>query len=355
MNGFSFVVYPREGEPTLIVPDVELEEAQQESWVENIRQFAWAHLDVPDPYQQIAKIMASLSLEDQTVGWEASFESVAPPLNAGEPAVPTERTRMLLKEALPNTRIIDATSSIHSCRACKTPAEIERLRLVNEIAAFGLAQFAESVDVGRTGHELAAEVEFAIVSQGVGYHGDRRVRAFAQVSTGTDETARAWRPMVTNTQRRLEQGDLAVLELGVVVDGYWADNTRVRVAGEPTNQQRDLHAAVLEAQQVAINVCHVGETCHEVDKAARTVLERRGLGEFFCTITGHGIGWRYHEPVPLLMPHNDAPLQTGMVHSVEPGIYSEEIGGIRIEDIVAETEDGPVRLSNFDQGLGEKK
>jgi len=136
-----------------------------------------------------------------------------------------------------------------------------------------------------------------------------------------------------------------MVELATVVDGYWSDLTYVSVAGEPNDRQREVHNRVLEAQQAAAERMRPGVPFSEPDSAARRVLEKAGLGEYFVHITGHGVGLRYHEFIPFLMPGATGILETGMVSSVEPGVYIQDFGGIRIEDNVAVGADGPIFLS----------
>ena len=121
----------------------------------------------------------------------------------------------------------------------------------NEVACIGLQAFFNSVSTGVSVVETLANVEHAIIVRGTGIKGARRVRGFAQVATGAADSSIGYRLMEITTKRPLEEGDLAPLELGSVVDGYWADRTCVRVAGEPTSTQKELHIVVMEAQETA--------------------------------------------------------------------------------------------------------
>ena len=162
---------------------------------------------------------------------EATCGAVAPPLNVAEPAVPTQASREMLQEVFPKAVLFDATESLNRLRVTKTGAEIEKLRIVNEIAGYGLAAFVEGVAVGVSEIELAAAANSAVMVKGSGYKGVRSVRGFAQVSSAGG-TERAWRPTVLTTNRQLQNGDIVLLEFGVVADGLWADLTRVTVVGE---------------------------------------------------------------------------------------------------------------------------
>ena len=136
-----------------------------------------------------------------------------------------------------------------------------------------------------------------------------------------------------------------MVEMAVVVDGYWSDLTYMAVAGEPSDRQREVHNQVLEAQQAAARAVKAGVPASAPDQAARKILEDAGLGPYFVHNTGHGVGFRYHEFIPFLTPGVESPLEAGMVTSVEPGVYIPGFGGIRIEDNVVVGEDGPIFLS----------
>jgi Xaa-Pro aminopeptidase len=151
--------------------------------------------------------------------------------------------------------------------------------------------------------------------------------------------------LVPSSARKVEAGDLVMVELATVVDGYWSDLTYMAVAGQPTARQKEVHNAVLEAQQAAAGQMRPGARFSDPDGAARRVLHKAGLDSYFVHITGHGVGLRYHEFIPILLPGADGVLQEGMVASVEPGVYIEGFGGIRIEDNVAVGADGPQFLS----------
>jgi len=133
-----------------------------------------------------------------------------------------------------------------------------------------------------------------------------------------------------------------MIELATVVDGYWSDLTYMGVVGKPTKRQREVYNHLLEAQLAAAQAMRSGASFDDPDKAARKVLEKAGLGEYFVHITGHGVGYRYHEFIPFLMPGASGVLEKGMVSSIEPGVYIPDFGGLRIEDNVAVGDDGPI-------------
>jgi Xaa-Pro dipeptidase len=171
------------------------------------------------------------------------------------------------------------------------------------------------------------------------------------VAVGAEESAVGYRPNEVSTRRRLESGDVALLELGVVADGYWADRTRVRVAGVPTDEQGKVFETVRRAQAAAAAAIRPGISGAEVDEAARSIIRDAGYGGFFPHITGHGLGFAYHEARPKLAPGETALLEEGMITSVEPGVYFEPCGGFRIEDDVLVTANGSETFGPFRNSL----
>lgn len=353
LTGTSWVVFAADGKARIILPACEAREAEAFG-VKDYWAYEWAHLAAEAPEVQIEEalkiICKSMAVDQGRIGVEQSYEAVAPALNVAEPAVPNANTFRLVGSALPKATLTDCTDLVNTLRVRKTPAEVEKLRRANEIASFGLAAFRDNVGPGITEIELASLVNSAVMVHGSAYKGVRSARGFAQVSSGL-ETARGWRPCEITTNRKVAAGDIVLLELGVVADGFWADNTRVVVVGEPTSKQKEVHAVVLEAQQAAIEKMKPGVKMKDVDRAARRIIEQAGYGDHFIHITGHGIGWRYHEFPPLLHPDNEEVLEEGMVSSVEPGVYMFDFGGMRIEDIVAVTADGADVLSTYERGL----
>jgi len=154
--------------------------------------------------------------------------------------------------------------------------------------------------------------------------------------------------------RRLQAGDLVVLDFGGVLDGYCCDLTRTVSIGAPSLQARQIYDAVAEAQLAAIAAVGPGIESSAVDAAARSVLEAHGLGEAFGHGTGHGLGLDVHEEPRIGRPRADAQavaLEPGMVITIEPGAYLPGWGGVRIEDDVLVTATGSEVLTSAPRGL----
>lgn len=352
MNGFAFLIFPASRDPILIVPVPE-EELARESWVNDIRTFNWGLVDSGDPYAVLPSLIkraaSDLGLVGTRVGYEGSFEFIAAPYVSPEPGVISQVTLSMVGQAF-GENLVDATGLIHKLRLYKTPAEIEHLRRANRIACLGLKAFFESVTPGKSEIAIASAVESAIMEGGTGWERVRVARAWASVMSGP-RSAAAYKPHLLSTQRRLEPGEFALLELVTVADGWWSDLTRTRVAGSASLENLERWQVVIDAQRAAFNAIHPGVPAKNVDRAAREVIEQRGLGQYFIHHTGHGLGLRYHEPEPFLHPSVEAPLEAGMVSSVEPGIYIQDWGGMRCEDDVLVTQEGVEILSEFSREI----
>jgi Xaa-Pro aminopeptidase len=251
----------------------------------------------------------------------------------------------LVSQNLPGCTFVDCVPLIETARSIKDPRDIEKIKKANHIAQIGLKELENYIRPGMTEVEAAALVESAIRTRGTGFEGARLVRSFAEVTSGP-EGSRRQSMLIPAGQRRFKNGDLVIIEMAVVADGYWSDLTRVYCAGDPNSEQKRVHNIILEAQRAAENSLIAGNKFSDPDTAARKVITEAGLGEYFIHGTGHGVGWRYHESIPQLGPGLDGVLEKDMVTSIEPGVYIPGFGGIRIEDNVAVGENGPEWLSN---------
>lgn len=345
-HGVSVAVLLQEDKPILFIPEVEAEYGRPD-WADVVP-FGWALVKDPDQYESYRKLLGEVKtksgLSGAKIGVEKSFEVVGSTYRAAEPIVPAAPWASMLEEIFADAELVDATDLLQTTRAIKTDYEIEKLRTANEIAEMGMREFLAKLEPGMTEVEVGALVEYKIRADGPGYKGTQLVRASAEVGAGVVNSTKCVL-LVPSTTYIIKEGDLVMVELGVGVDGYWADLTYMAVAGEPTDKQREIHNKVLEAQQAAAQQVRAGATWSDPDRTAREIFKKAGLDKYFVHITGHGIGLRYHEAIPFLMPGATSVLEEGMVTSVEPGVYIPDFGGIRIEDIVAVGKDGPVFLS----------
>lgn len=353
MIGATTLVFSLQGNSVCIIPECYQTEASTSLWGAETVYYQCGVLEAPIPATTVRNILAGIAAGKswKRIGFEASFEVMAPSWNSAEFLAPIAQSRELLGTVFEGCSLIDVSPLLQAQRLRKTAYETSKLRVASEISCFGLKTFEEMVEVGISGVELAAATERGVMALGTGQHGAVRVRGFAQVAVGPEETAVGYRPNEISTLRRMQSGDVALLELGVVVDGYWADRTRARVAGQPTDEQLRIFETVKRAQEAAIARIKPDVTGAEVDDAARSVIREAGYGEFFPHLTGHGLGFRYHEASPLLAPDSVVTLAEGNFTSVEPGIYRCPCGGFRIEDDVLVTRNGAEVLGPFSKNL----
>ncbi len=353
MIGSAVLVFPREGAAVIMLPEYFGAEADACLWEAKPVPYKFGVLDCGDPAVAVHNALKQTAAGRnwKQIGYEANFSALAPSWQSGEILVPVESTRDYYASAFPGAKLVDVSALIQTERQTKTAYEAAKMRITGEISCIGLEAFQNAVAPGLSGVELVALVEHAIMSKGTGYKGAQRVRAYAQVATSAAETAIAYRMHEISTTRPLQDGDVAMLELGVVADGYWADRTRARVAGKATDEQVKAFEVLTRAQEASTAAMRPGATGAEVDEAGRAIIRDAGYGDLFPHITGHGLGFGYHESGPMLAPGSTNVLEPGMLTSVEPGIYSSKFGGFRIEDDVLVTASGRDVLGPFRKSL----
>jgi Xaa-Pro aminopeptidase len=145
--------------------------------------------------------------------------------------------------------------------------------------------------------------------------------------------------------RVVADGDVVVIDVGARVDGYCSDMTRSFFVGEVDARLVEMYDAVIESQRTGVEAVRAGATAHEVDRACREVFVARGVSEFYVHGTGHGVGLEIHEH-PILSPGVDVELLVDEVVTVEPGLYREGLGGVRIEDLVVVSREGATSLTH---------
>ncbi|MBX9602799.1 MAG: Xaa-Pro peptidase family protein [Bryobacteraceae bacterium] len=223
-----------------------------------------------------------------------------------------------------------AAGWIERQRMVKSDGEIERIRKSVRTNSAAYERVLKKVRPGIRESELAAELDFQM--RRLGADGC----AFETIVACGERTAL---PHARPTAAKLENDQLLLIDMGASQDGYASDMTRVSHFGRPKQKIREMYRAVLEAQLAAISRVRAGRYASEVDAAARKVLKSYQLDREFIHSTGHGLGLEIHEP-PRLGKKEKARLEAGMVITIEPGVYVEGRGGIRIEDTVLVTETG---------------
>ena len=247
-----------------------------------------------------------------------------------------------LMPLLPNTQYRRSVDVIGSLRMRKDSAEIEALRAagsaVDKIA--GDLQAGRIALVGRTEAQVSADLSARIIAQG------HDVVNFAIVAAGENAASPHHHP----GSRVIQPNEIVLCDFGGTMNGYCSDITRCVYTGEPPSEVAEAYAVLFEAEAAAVRAATVGTPCEEVDAVARRVITAAGFGEYFIHRTGHGIGLDAHED-PYIVSGNSLALEAGHAFSIEPGIYMPGKWGMRLEDIVVATVDGPDSMNHADHHL----
>jgi Xaa-Pro aminopeptidase len=215
-------------------------------------------------------------------------------------------------------------------RMVKDQWEVARIRAAGKVTAEVFREVLPQVQPGVRESDLAAEIEYRMKRRGA------QGAAFDTIVASGPRGA--W-PHARASSRRLRRGELVILDLGAILAGYAADMTRTVYLGAPTRRARQLHDFVAEAQRETVERLRAGMSGDEVDSVARQCLATRKLDRYFTHSTGHGVGLDVHER-PRLGRGEQTRVPVGSVVTVEPGVYLEGYGGVRIEDTVLVSENG---------------
>jgi Xaa-Pro aminopeptidase len=224
-----------------------------------------------------------------------------------------------------NLKWVSAPGLVECLRMRKDAGELEQMRQAAALAGDMMRFAIGLLKPGVRENEVAAEIEYQMRKQGASGPSFETIVAFGE---------RSALPHARPSDKRLSKNELVVLDLGVILGHYCSDTTRTVFMGKAPKRIRGWYGAVQEAQAAAIAAAKDGVTCGEVDAAARQVLGRHRLAPFFVHSTGHGLGLEVHED-PRVARGQKKRLEPGNVITIEPGVYVEGIGGIRIEDDVA--------------------
>ena len=236
-----------------------------------------------------------------------------------------------LNSHLPLKATLEPVSGwIEELRMVKSEAEIDLIRHSVETNSRAFEQTVGRVRAGMKEQDLAAELEYRMRRLGA------EKPSFETIVAGGVRSAL---PHAQPTVAKLEKGGLVVVDMGAVQNGYCSDMTRMLFLGTPNEKVKRTYKAVLEAQLAAIHAVRPGISTVHVDRQARKVLKAAGLERAFVHSTGHGLGLEIHEP-PRIGRRDKARLEAGMAITIEPGVYLEDFGGIRIEDTVIVTDSG---------------
>lgn len=233
--------------------------------------------------------------------------------------------------------------SLRTLRLIKDERELESLWQASKIADGAFERLLKEIKAGMTEKELAARLEYymrSLGSEGVSFD--------TIVASGH----RSALPHGAPTDKVVEVGDFVTFDFGAMYNGYHSDTTRTIVMGMANSWHREIYTVVQEAQYRGMKAAKPGITGKELDAEIRDYIESRGYGRYFTHGLGHGVGLEIHE-LPNINSKGDIPLQEGMVFSIEPGIYIQGRGGVRIEDTVVLTKEGAHSLTTLKKTLME--
>ncbi|MDQ2690792.1 MAG: aminopeptidase P family protein, partial [Chloroflexota bacterium] len=296
------LMFARDQVPAIVLPELELQKVASLPY--RLRVFAYP---------------------ENPAEWEPAFRRAAQALNLGGKRVGVEPRQLRLlefrhvKAGAPEAEFPDAGEALSALRLRKDQAEIENMRRAVKIAQDALEATIPLIKMGMTEKELSAELVVQLLRQG-----SEPEMPFSPIVSGGPNSAN---PHASPTDRKLQVGDLLVIDWGATYDGYISDLTRTFAVGQVDEEYQKIHRIVQEANAAGRAAAKPGVPCARVDQAARDVIEKSGYGEYFTHRTGHGIGMEGHEE-PYMRGDNMQLLEPGMAFTVEPGIYLPGRNGV---------------------------
>lgn len=315
-------LFPAQGQQALVLPEMELERARAHAPGE-LHIYPWGDAEGPNDALRRAAV-------DTGLGGRIGVEHYA--MRVFE--------LRALEAAVPGAQFVDATPLLSRMRMVKDAGELAAIREAVRLIEQALRETIGQIRAGMTELEVAEIWLAAIRATGC--------PPSFEIAVGSGPNGAS--PHHTNGQRRLQAGDLVVMDGGVVYNGYASDITRTIAIGEPAPEVRRIYELVKEANAAGRAACAPGVTGEAVDRAARSIIEAGGYGPQFIHRTGHGFGLEIHEP-PFIVGGNQAPLIPGNTFTIEPGIYVPGLCGVRIEDDMVITGGGAECLTSFERDL----
>ena len=329
------------GEGAIFVPEFEVERTRAEAAFERVESYP-EYPGLEHPMKLLAGVLADLGIGGRVAADQDGYPGILG--YAGPP----------LSEVTGAT-VVTVEAAIERMIARKSPAEVELIRESGRWCAYAhrlLQQYSlPGASEAEVGLRVAQEATRAmLVELGDSFGGQLGsadgVKAGYRGQIGRRS---AWAHAIAH-DIVFEQGDVLVSETGAPVWGYNAELERAMVIGPPSAEMRRLFDHTVSARQVAFDALRAGVTCGDVDRAVMTYFEENDLQRYWRQHTGHGIGLRNHE-APFLDVGDDTVVETGMVFTIEPGLYDSAIGGFRHSDTVVVTDDGIEKLTDYPSDL----
>ncbi|WP_216831614.1 M24 family metallopeptidase [Alkalihalobacterium elongatum] len=318
----GLVIFP-EKEPFLICPNMEKASAKASGWEGEIV----GYNDSDDVWGLFQKAIKERVTEVETIAIEKEVLSFS-------------RSEQLLS-LFPTAKFVSADDKLRTLRMIKDEKEISILREAAKLADFGVEVGINEIGKGKNEMEIIATIEYELKKKGI-----REMSFSTMVLSG----AKSAEPHGHPGLKEIVPGDFVLFDLGVVFEGYCSDITRTVAYQSVNEKQRYIYDTVLQAQTLSLSISKPGTRIGDIDKIARDYIVNAGYGEYFTHRIGHGLGIEVHE-FPSMSENNNDKLVSGMVYTIEPGIYVPQIGGVRIEDDVFVTANHSECLTAFPKDL----
>ena len=319
----TMIVVPAEGEIFAYCPAFESAKIKK---VTGINKFI-TYVDEDGPYKTVTNWVVRDSISKNAV---VAFEY---------------RTARLLeydviKQALPNCQLTDARALMAELRMCKDEKEQQYLQKAADVSDAMLKRMRELLKI-RVKESQLKKAALDVIAESA-----PAALSFLSVASGP----KASDPHATAEDRVINEGDMVIIDLGAVYNGYSSDITRTFPVGNVSDELKKIYEIVKKANKAGRDAAKPGMTCQEIDRITRKVIEDSGYGLYFTHRTGHGLGLEVHEE-PYIVEGNEVVLREGMIFTIEPGIYIPGVGGVRIEDDVVITKEGCYSLTNYQREL----
>ncbi|GAY74969.1 proline dipeptidase [Sporolactobacillus inulinus] len=312
-----------EDEPFLICPELEVGQAQASDFGHEVI----GYRDDQDPWIFVKKALDQRHTDSTKVFIEPT-------------TLPYQKA-LALKSIDEKVTFGSIEDYLSDMRNIKDAHELAAMKKAGEIADYAVKLGIDAIKKGRTEAAIVAEIEHELAKQGYSQ------MAFDTMVLTGENTAN---PHGYPGTHQIHEGDFVLFDLGVVIDGYCSDITRTVCFKHATDEQHKIYETTLQANREAIKAARKGLRIGDLDGVARKVIADAGYGHYFTHRLGHGLGLGEHEQ-PSMSAANDKTLTTGMVFTIEPGIYVPGVGGVRIEDDVYLSENGPETLTHFPKEL----
>jgi Xaa-Pro aminopeptidase len=341
MKGYDAVVFPSEGEPTLIALEPQQADAERNSWTKDILYFKGYDERDPRPpqfraFDRAFDVLKKRGLTDK-VAVELNMGTQSADRMVGEPTTFMlsyfDSFKSFCKE------VVDATPLLNQARSIKTTQEIERMKLANELAALAMDYTREHMKPGMKESEVGGMYEGFVHGLGVGYKGRvEMARAFTLVWSGKGIAT-----FTATGDRPIQKNEPTLFEIWVCVDGYWTDLTKNACPGDLTPEYHKLLDLLLKVFNEGVAYARDGADFPQLDRLIRARIAEGGYEGQPSHPICHGVGARAHE-FPYAHQAGTGTMRKNMVLAIEPGIYWPGGGGLRLEDNFLLTETGNEKL-----------